>query len=51
MKSFAATQLPFTIHHLLFTHDLPAKVTFEYGARTRFDVDVPDVSLTPPAKP
>jgi hypothetical protein len=30
---------------------LGGKITFEYGAFTRFDVDVPDASLNPPAKP
>jgi hypothetical protein len=30
---------------------LGGKVTFAYGAFTRFDVDTPDASLTPPAKP
>lgn len=30
---------------------LGGKVTFEYGAFRRFDVDVPDASLNPPAKP
>lgn len=30
---------------------LGGKVTFEYGAFTRFDVDTPDASLTPRAKP
>ncbi len=30
---------------------LGGKVTFEYGAFTRFDVDTPDVPLTLPAKP
>jgi hypothetical protein len=39
------TILRFTIYYL------PAKVTFEYGAFTRFDVDTPDASLTPPVKP
>jgi hypothetical protein len=30
---------------------LGGKVTFDYGAFTRFAVDTPDASLTPPAKP
>ena len=30
---------------------LGGKVTFEYGAFTRFSVDAPDASITPPAKP
>jgi hypothetical protein len=30
---------------------LGGRVTFEYGAFTRFDVDTPDASVTPPAKP
>ncbi len=30
---------------------LGRKATFEYGAFTRFDVETPDASLTPPAKP
>jgi len=34
-------------HELL----LGGKVSFEYGAFTRFDVDTPDASVTPPAKP
>lgn len=29
---------------------LGGKITFEYGAFTRFDVDTPDATLTPPAK-
>jgi hypothetical protein len=30
---------------------LGGKITFAYGAFTRFEVDVPDASLDPPAKP
>ena len=30
---------------------LGGKVTFEYGAFSRFAVEVPDASLTPPVKP
>jgi Sec-independent protein translocase protein TatA len=30
---------------------LGGKTTFEYGAFTRFDVETPDASLNPPAKP
>jgi len=30
---------------------LGGRITFEYGAFTRFDVDTPDASVTPPAKP
>jgi hypothetical protein len=30
---------------------LGGKVTFEYGAFTRFDVETPDASVDPPAKP
>ena len=30
---------------------LGGKVTFAYGAFTRFDGETPDASLTPPAKP
>lgn len=30
---------------------LGGKITFEYGAFTRFDVDTPDASVTPPSKP
>ncbi len=30
---------------------LGGRITFEYGAFTRFEVDTPDASVTPPAKP